>query len=140
MRLFYDVYLFHMTREQIKALLEADPMLRIAILFGSLAAGNARPDSDLDIAVAADCRLNGTDKLRLIDKLSLLVGRPVDLVDLRTAGEPLLGQILQKGDRLFVRDQRLFAELIKRHLFDSADFLPYRRRILAERRQAWIGT
>jgi len=129
-----------MTREQIKALLEADPMLRIAILFGSLAAGNARPASDLDSAVAADCRLNSADKLRLIDKLSLLVGRPVDLVDLRTAGEPLLGQILQKGDRLFVRDQRLFAELIKRHLFDSADFLPYRRRILAERRQAWIGT
>ena len=129
-----------MTREQIKALLEADPMLRIAILFGSLAAGNARPEIDLDIAVAADCRLNSADKLRLIDKLSLLVGRPVDLVDLRTAGEPLLGQILQKGDRLFVRDQRLFAELIKRHLFDSADFLPYRRRILAERRQAWIGT
>ncbi|MBZ0072507.1 MAG: nucleotidyltransferase domain-containing protein [Burkholderiaceae bacterium] len=128
-----------MNRDSIKALLEREP-LRIAILFGSLAAGNARPDSDLDIAVAAGCRLNSADKLRLIDKLSLLVGRPVDLVDLRTAGEPLLGQILQKGDRLFVRDQRLFAELIKRHLFDSADFLPYRRRILAERRQAWIGT
>lgn len=62
-----------------------------------------------------------------------------DLADLRMAGEPLLGQSLQKGDRLFVRDQPLFAELIKRHLFDSTDFLPYKRRIPAGRRQAWIG-
>lgn len=77
--------------------------------------------------------------MRLIDKLSLLVGRPVDLVDLRTADVPLPGQILQKGDRLFVRDQRPFAGLIKRHLFDSADFLPYSWRILTERRRAWIG-
>ena len=29
--------------------------------------------------------------------------------------------------------------LSKRHLFDQADYLPYRNRILAERRQAWIG-
>lgn len=31
------------------------------------------------------------------------------------------------------------AALLSRHLFDAADFLPYRNRILAERRQAWIG-
>ena len=128
-----------MTREAVKSLLEAEPELKLAILFGSLAAGRARPDSDLDIAVAGGERLDAQTKLHLIDRLSGLVGRPIDLIDLRQAGEPLLGRILQTGDRLFVKDERLFAELIKRHLFDSADFLPYRRRILAERRRAWTG-
>mgnify|MGYP001406658797 CR=1 FL=1 len=31
------------------------------------------------------------------------------------------------------------AELLRRHLFDAADFLPYVERLLAERRRAWIG-
>ncbi|MAT50412.1 MAG: DNA polymerase III subunit beta [Porticoccaceae bacterium] len=129
-----------MTREAIKSLLEAEPELKIAILFGSLAEGRERPDSDLDIALATNKSLDAKAKMRLIERLSGLVGRPVDLIDLRQAGEPLLGKILQTGDRLFVKDELLFAELIKRHLFDSADFLPYRRRIQAERRRVWIGT
>ena len=60
------------------------------------------------------------------------------MVDLRTAGEPLLGQILQYGQRLIGNDAD-HAELIRRHIFDSEDFLPYVNRILRERRQAWIG-
>lgn len=77
-------------------------------------------------------------KMALIGDLSQAVGRPVDLIDLHVAGEPILGQILKHGVRLLGSDAD-YAELIKRHLFDEADFMPYRRRILAERRQAWIG-
>jgi hypothetical protein len=32
-----------------------------------------------------------------------------------------------------------YADLIRKHLFDQADYLPYRNRILAERRRVWIG-
>lgn len=113
--------------------------MRIAILFGSMAGGGVDSESDLDLAVAADRPLDSGTRMALIDALSPRIGRPVDLVDLRTAGEPLLGQILCKGKLLLVRDTSLLAELMKRHVFDSADFLPYRRRLLAERRQAWIG-
>ena len=129
-----------MPDETLTAVLAAQPSLRIAILFGSLAGGRVRADSDIDLAVAADGVLNARHKLALVEAVSSSTGRPVDLIDLRTAGEPLLGQILRNGVRLLVRDKRLLAELIKRHLFDSADFLPYRRRILAERRRAWIGS
>lgn len=115
------------------------PELEIAILFGSVAQGRARQSSDLDIAVAATRPLTADEKIALIESLSLVTGRPVDLIDLRKAGEPLLGQILQ-GRLLLLRNRRLYAELIKRHLFDSADFLPYRQRLLAERRRAWTGT
>lgn len=128
-----------MDSEALKAYLATQPSLRLAILYGSLATGAARPDSDVDLAVAGERRLDAGDRTALIDGVGLATGRPVDLVDLRAVGEPLLGQILHHGKRLLVRDELLLAELIKRHLFDSEDFLPYRRRILAERRRAWIG-
>lgn len=113
--------------------------IRLAILFGSLAQGRATPESDLDLAVLMEAPLSAETKMALIDDLSQAVGRPVDLIDLRTTGESVLGQVLKHGVRLLGSDSD-YAELIKRHLFDEADFMPYRRRILTERRQAWIGT
>lgn len=113
--------------------------IRLAIVFGSLAKGRATTESDLDLAVLMDTSLSSETKMALIGLLSQAIGRPIDLVDLRVAGEPLLGQILKHGVRLFGSDTD-YAALIKRHVFEEADFMPYRRRILAERRQAWIGT
>lgn len=112
--------------------------MRLAILFGSLASGRETPQSDLDLAVLMDGPLSAATKMTLIGELSNATGRPVDLVDLRVVGEPLLGQVLKHGVRLFGSDSE-YAALIKRHLFEEADFMPYRRRILAERRRAWIG-
>ena len=112
--------------------------IRMAILFGSLAKAQAMPQSDLDLAIQMDAPLTAEAKMALIGELSQAIGRPVDLIDLRVAGEPLLGQILKHGARLLGSDSD-YAELLKRHLFEEADFMPYRRRILAERRQAWIG-
>ena len=65
-------------------------------------------------------------------------GRAIDLIDLQVVAEPLLGQILRHGRRLLGGD-RAYGELISRHLFEQADFMPYRARVLAERRAAWIG-
>lgn len=113
--------------------------IRLAILFGSLARQRATPGSDLDLAVLMQAPLSAGDKMALIAELAQAVGRPVDLIDLNATGEPLLGQILKHGVRLYGSD-RDDGELIKRHLFEEADFLPYRRRILTERRRAWIGT
>ncbi|HNQ05468.1 MAG TPA: nucleotidyltransferase domain-containing protein [Thiobacillaceae bacterium] len=112
--------------------------VRLAILFGSLAGGRATPQSDLDLAILMAARLSVETRMALVDELSQAIGRPVDLIDLRVAGQPLLGQILKHGVRLMGSDAA-YAELLKRHLFEEADFMPYRRRILAERRQAWIG-
>ena len=122
----------------ILAALNTQPGVRLAILFGSLAAGQGRVDSDLDLAVDAGHRLTAGEKLVLMNKLAERTGRPVDLVDLHAVGEPLLGQILRHGKRL-LGSETCYADLIRRHLFDQADYLPYRTRILAERRRAWIG-
>jgi uncharacterized protein len=117
--------------------LAAQDDLRLAIVYGSLARGEARSDSDLDVAVAGERLLDVDRKMALTKGLAGITGRAIDLVDLKAIGEPLLGQILTGGKRLS-GDNLQFAELLARHLFDQADFLPYRERLLAERRKAWI--
>ena len=109
-----------------------------AVLFGSAAEGRQRTDSDLDIAVAADHPLTVAEKIAIIQALAEKTGRPIDLIDLATVTEPLLGQIVQHGRRLLGSDQ-VFGNLISRHLVEQADFMPIRGRVLNERRMAWIG-
>lgn len=128
----------HGTDEHLRAVLAAFPHIELALLFGSVARGDERPQSDLDIAVGARHALSAAQKIALIEALAERTGRPIDLVDLRTVGEPLLGQILRHGRRLLGSD-KAYGQLISRHLFDQADFVPYHARILAERRAAWIG-
>jgi len=124
--------------ETILAVLSTRPGIRLAILFGSRAGGRERTDSDVDLAIDLGHRLAADERLALMTELTERTSRPVDLVDLRAVGEPLLGQILRHGRKL-IGSATSYADLIRRHLFDQADFLPYRSRMLAERRQAWIG-
>ena len=124
-------------KQAILAAISTQPGIGLAILFGSLATGDGRVESDLDLAIDAGRSLTAGEKIALISELAGRTGRPVDLVDIQTVGEPLLGQILQHGKRILGSDTH-YANLIRRHLFDQADYLPYRNRILAERRQAWI--
>ncbi|MBI3358985.1 MAG: nucleotidyltransferase domain-containing protein [Nitrospirae bacterium] len=125
-------------KQAILAALSTQSGIVLAILFGSLAAGKGRVESDLDLAVDAGRRLTASEKMTLIAELAERTGRPVDGVDIHAIGEPLLGQILQHGKRMMGSDTH-YANLIYKHLLDQADFLPYRNRILAERRQTWIG-
>lgn len=122
----------------LRSALERHPEVELAIVFGSAATGTDGFESDLDIAVSAAEPLSAQDKIELIEDLAEAVGRPIDLVDLRCAGEPLLGEIFSCGKRILGSPGR-YGALLSRHLIDSADFLPYRERILAERRRGWIG-
>lgn len=123
---------------RVRTMLAHEDGIQQAIVFGSVARGTARTGSDLDIAVAADHVLAANAKVRLIEALAAATGRPIDLIDLATAGEPLLGEILRDGLRLAGTDAQ-FADLMTRHLLDAADFLPYVERMLRERRRAWTG-
>ncbi len=124
--------------DALRGVLAGFPEVGLAVLFGSMASGRARADSDVDIAVAAKRALSVAQKIALTQALAEKTGRPIDLVDLKTAPEPLLGQIVQHGRRLMGSDTQ-FGELIYRHLMEQADFIPYQNRVLAQRRMAWIG-
>src|ERR1035437_3004023 len=123
---------------RLRDVLAGFPTLVLALLFGSVAQGRQRADSDLDIAVAAKRALTVTEKMTLIEALAECTGRPIDLIDLKVVAELLLGQIVRHGRRLLGSDTA-YGQLISRHLFEQADFMPYRTRLLAERRAAWIG-
>ena len=124
--------------ETLKKALQAHSGLRLALLFGSCALGTQRPDSDVDVAVDMGGVMAVEQHLSLISDLALATGRALDLIDLRTVGEPLLGQILQSGRRIG-GEHAVHAQYITRHVMDVEDFVPYQERILRERRQAWIG-
>jgi len=126
------------TVKRLEAFFAQQSGVELVILFGSMAHGQPRPDSDIDIAVRYQQALTLQQRITLIEQLALLFGRPVDLIDLHAAGEPLLGQIF-KGVRIMGSDE-IYARCLARHLIDAADFLPLQQRILKERRERWTSS
>lgn len=125
--------------QKIARQLARHPAVKVGILFGSLAADRATSNSDLDLGVAADHPLDIDLKTVLIEELAQLLGRPVDLVDLQTASGVILQQVLAKGTLIYCTDHVLYATLIRNMLFNQSDMMPYHDRIVAARREAWIG-
>ena len=119
--------------------LEAEPDVLLAIAFGSLSQGRAGFESDADIAVLAARPLGPERRAALTRVVAEVTGRPVDLLDLRETGVPLLRTILCEGTTLVCRDRAARERLLSRMLADVEDFLPLRERLLRERRQRWIG-
>lgn len=115
---------------QLKKVFTYFPNIELAMLLG-----HQRADSDLDIAVMARKALTVDERIAIVSALAERIGRPVDLVDLHGISEPLLGQIVRYGRRVLGSD-KLYGELIARHMFEQAGFMPYRARLLAERRAA----
>ena len=119
-------------------LLSAEEDVVLAIAFGSAVKGHVRPGSDVDIAILTSPPLNAMRRRDLIALIAEATGRPVDLIDLRTAGVLVTRAAMGQGRRLVCRDRGVLANLLSKTLLDAADFLPYRERILSERRQTWI--
>ncbi len=112
------------------------PQFKLAILFGSQARGDFTRESDIDLALLSDIPISSSLKLELVEMIGARFGRPVDIVDLYFAAEPILGQVF-KGNRL-LGDDATYARLLTKHLINTADFVPLQQRILDERRNAWI--
>ena len=85
--------------ERLIRILRRHPNIRLAILFGSRAGGDARSDSDIDLALLADEPLSGTIVLELTEAIGGEFGCPVDIVDLYHVPQPITGQVF-KGIRL----------------------------------------
>lgn len=115
------------------AFLADDPDLEMAMVFGSTVAGNARPDSDIDVAVYPKHPLDHQAIQRLSDQISLATGRPVDLVDLSSSDGALLRQIIRSGKVLFSKRSGIMGMLAERLLAWQEDFEPTLNALLASR-------
>jgi predicted nucleotidyltransferase len=109
--------------EQLGFLAE-EPSLQLALVFGSAALDRCRFDSDIDVAVSCSNPMSTQKQEELVDKIALATGRPVDLVDLSTAGGALLRQIIRSGRIIFCKNQALPGFLTQRMLDWQEDFEP----------------
>lgn len=123
-------------RPKLEPVLSARPV-RLAYLFGSHAAGRARTDSDLDIAVLLDASLSAdqrfNERLNLIgDFQTLFRTDDVDIVILNEAAPLLAFEVLRNGKLLYCPDPRDRVEFHLRTVREYEDTAPLRR-LLAEK-------
>lgn len=114
------------------------PELLLVIVYGSFAKGKETANSDLDIAVAGKKPLSTKKRIEVALHLSEAFQREVDLVDLRRAHGLILKEILTQGKVILSKDPLLYAAIMKRYLFDQADFMPLYHRLLKIRREKFI--
>ena len=126
------------TLERLAAALAGERDVQVAVAFGSLARGEARFGSDVDVAVLTDRPLTSDRRSALMELVAAVTGRAVDLVDLRAAGVPLLRSALREGRELVRKDEAAYGRLVARMVADAEDLLPLQQRLLRDRRERWI--
>lgn len=94
-----------MDKQAIVALLRRRlPTLLAVYLFGSHAQGVADDDSDIDIAVLVEGRIDPLSAWELAQTLAAHAGCDVDLLDLRAASTVMQYQVVTTGLRLWSKD------------------------------------
>ena len=96
----------------IRAAVEREPAIALAVVFGSWARGTSRPDSDVDIAIlwrGEPATL--AEELALQQRLERSLGRDVDIVDLDRAPPPLRWRVARDGELLSAIDTAAWTRL-----------------------------
>lgn len=109
---------------------KAVPNLIAFYRFGSTQRGNARPDSDVDLAVLSNKTLSELDRFELAQELAIQLHCDVDLVDLRSASTVMRMQVLSTGTCLATEDDRARREFEMYVYSDYARLNEERREIL----------
>lgn len=106
--------------------LEAEPKISFALLFGSAARGTSHPASDLDVAIGVGegTRLTAWELGDLLSRLESVTSRKVDLVVLEEAPVTLAYRVFRDGQLLFERDHRLLARRKAEAILAYLDFRP----------------
>ena len=89
-------------------------------VFGSAARGQLRDDSDVDLAVLCAEPL-GHARFVLMDRVSLALGRDVDVIDLRAAPAHLAWEIVTTGRVISERDDLAVEQFVRSARFAAED-------------------
>ncbi|MCD6398195.1 MAG: nucleotidyltransferase domain-containing protein [Spirochaetaceae bacterium] len=114
-------------------------LIKTVILYGSFASGNATAKSDVDIAIGGIEKFSPDILAAFNLKISKLLNKEVDLVDLNCISGTILTQVLTKGTVLKKENTVLYAELIKKMLYFEEDMAPNIRYIMDYRREKFLN-
>jgi predicted nucleotidyltransferase len=102
------------------------PELKLAVLFGSTARGQARKGSDVDLALLVDPDTPDARRKALIE-LERAAGREVDPVFISDAPPLLRSEITRDGILIFQRQEDLWGRFKERAILDWWDWAPNAR-------------
>ncbi|HLS34704.1 MAG TPA: nucleotidyltransferase domain-containing protein [Bacillota bacterium] len=78
------------------------------ILYGSFAKGTQNEHSDLDIAYFSDEELSTYERFIFASKLSHIVKREVDLIDIKKANTVFTMEIFSEGEPIYIANENTF--------------------------------
>ena len=104
-----------------RCLRDAVPGVLAGYVFGSVAAGEARQGSDVDLGVLCRAPLSPLQRFEAQEAIARRLGVDVDLIDLRRASTVLCMQVITTGRLLFSGDER------QRDVFEDFTFSSYAR-------------
>lgn len=112
--------------ERLRSILESDPRVAYAILFGSRARERAHDRSDTDVAIGLvrGARLSTKEIGDLVSRLEAAAQGPVDLVLLDEATPGLAYRVFRDGRVLLERDREAFVSRKARAILEYLDFKP----------------
>lgn len=102
--------------------------MRLGVLFGSQATGQAHSRSDVDLAIWPAESLSTPTRLRWISELENLLGREVNLVLVSADLDPVLGmEIVRHGRLIYEREPELWHHHRAQLWHPYNDSLPFLR-------------
>lgn len=116
--------------ERLQKQASAWPELKLAVLFGSQARGDARSRSDADLGLLLE-PYSPELRFEVEAALGRAAGRPVDVVLLDDAPPLLRFEIARDGVLLFQRAANLWTDFKTKAMVDWWDWAPTHRKIAA---------
>ena len=110
--------------EDVARVLASEPNALYALVFGSIARGSARPESDVDVAVGFAKAPSALEIGDLVSRLECACGRDVDIVLLDEAPLALAYRVFHDGIVVLDRDHAALVRRKARAILEYLDWKP----------------
>lgn len=107
---------------KLKDFINNDRTISFAVIFGSFVKSSGGKAKDIDIAIYFYHAPKGLDLLDLVNRLSNLASRDVDLVVLNTASAFLRHQVMKTGIPLIIKDKYNFQRFREKTITEYEEY------------------
>ena len=135
--------MFQTAKKAVSSVLTKRPEVMAGYIFGSVASGRARPDSDIDVGVLVDASVQSKNLLKyrlgLMADLGSALGRSdIDVVVMNEAPPALAQNIIGNGKLVFERSRSARVAFQVRALNVFMDTEPMRRTCLQHLKRRYL--